>query len=89
MRKIAVRSAIRLHVIIFTMLPVLHLEDILRLRKPHPCGSYEWKIIRLGADIGLVCQGCGRKVLMPRRELSRKLKKVVFSGPTPDASQPS
>ncbi len=61
------------------MLPELHLEDILRLRKPHPCGNYDWKVVRLGADIGLVCQGCGRKVLLSRRVLSRRLKKVLVS----------
>jgi hypothetical protein len=61
------------------MLPDLNLNDILRLRKPHPCGGYEWKVVRLGADIGLVCTRCGRKVLLPRRELSRRLKTIVFS----------
>jgi hypothetical protein len=69
------------------MLPELHLEDILRLRKPHPCGAYEWKVVRLGADIGLECLRCGRRVLLPRRELSRRLKSVVFSagaGPAPN-----
>lgn len=66
------------------MLPELNLEDIVRLRKPHPCGSYEWRIIRLGADIGLICLGCGRKILLPRRELSRKLKKIVYSSHPPD-----
>lgn len=59
------------------MLPELHLKDILRLRKPHPCGSYEWEVVRLGADIGLQCLSCGRKVLLPRRELAHRLKKVV------------
>jgi hypothetical protein len=59
------------------MLPELHLKDILRLRKPHPCGSYEWEVVRLGADIGLQCQECGRRVLLPRRELAHRLKKVV------------
>jgi hypothetical protein len=59
------------------MLPDLGLEDILRLRKPHPCGGYDWKVVRLGADIGLECQTCGRRVLLPRRELSRRLKAVV------------
>jgi hypothetical protein len=39
------------------MLPDLQLGDMLRLRKVHPCGSYEWKVVRLGADIGLECQG--------------------------------
>ncbi len=53
------------------------MKDILRLRKSHPCGSYEWEVVRLGADIGLQCLGCGRRVLLPRRELAHRLKKVV------------
>ncbi|GAB4462808.1 MAG: DUF951 domain-containing protein [Anaerolineales bacterium] len=56
------------------MLPDLRLHDRLRLRKPHPCGSDEWTVTRLGADIGLECQGCGRRVLLTRRELARRLK---------------
>jgi hypothetical protein len=59
------------------MLPDLQLNDHLRLRKPHPCGSYEWKVTRLGADIGLECKGCGRRVMLTRRELSRRLKAIL------------
>jgi hypothetical protein len=58
------------------MLPNLELDDIVRLRKSHPCGSFEWKIVRLGADIGLECLGCGRRVLLPRRQLARQLKSI-------------
>ena len=56
------------------MLPDLQLNDRLRLRKQHPCGSYEWTVTRLGADIGLECLGCGRRVLLTRRELAKRLK---------------
>jgi hypothetical protein len=59
------------------MLPELDLDDVVRLRKSHPCGSYEWKIVRLGADIGLECLGCQRRVLLPRRKLARRLKTIV------------
>jgi hypothetical protein len=59
------------------VLPDLQLEDVVRLRKPHPCGSYEWKIYRLGADIGLECMQCGRRVLLPRRTLARRLKNIL------------
>jgi len=59
------------------VLPDISLEDIVRLRKPHPCGSFEWKVIRLGADIGLECCTCQRKVILPRRELARRLKKLI------------
>lgn len=62
------------------VLPELHLNDVLRLRKPHPCGGYEWKVVRLGADIGLECLQCSRRVILPRRELSRRLKAVVSRG---------
>jgi hypothetical protein len=61
------------------MLPDLKLGDLVRLRKPHPCGGYEWKVIRLGADIGLECRICGRRVLLTRRELARRLKTVFLS----------
>ena len=59
------------------MLPELNIDDIVRLRKPHPCGSFEWKITRLGADIGLECMGCKRRVMLPRRQLARRLKMIV------------
>jgi len=58
------------------MLPDFQLNDIVKLRKPHPCGSYDWKVVRLGADIGLECLQCGRRVLLPRRELARRVKKI-------------
>jgi len=59
------------------MLPDLQLDDILRLRKPHPCGGYEWKVVRLGADIGIECLSCGRRVLLPRRQLARRVKTIT------------
>ncbi len=62
------------------VLPDLQLDDIVRLRKPHPCGSSEWKVVRLGADIGLECCHCGRRVMLSRRELARRLKMVLPRG---------
>ena len=59
------------------MLPDLQLNDLLRLRKPHPCGSYEWTVTRLGADIGLECKGCGHRVMLTRRELARRVKTIL------------
>lgn len=58
------------------MLPDLAINDHVRLRKPHPCGSYDWVVVRLGADIGLECLKCKHRVLLTRRELARRLKKV-------------
>jgi hypothetical protein len=62
--------------------PVLEmlLGDVLRLRRAHPCGSSEWLVDRLGADIGLRCQGCGRHVLLERRLLESRLEGFVTRG---------
>jgi hypothetical protein len=59
------------------MLPDLQLNDRLRLRKPHPCGSYEWTVTRLGADIGIECAVCKRRVMLTRRELARRVKTML------------
>ena len=56
----------------------LRLGDVVRLKKAHPCGSFEWEITRLGADIGLRCQGCGRRVLLPRSKAEKRIKTVVL-----------
>ncbi len=55
--------------------------DVVRLKKPHPCGGVDWSVVRLGADIGLKCQTCGRRVLLPRRDLERRLKLFVARAP--------
>lgn len=57
------------------------IDDVVRLRKPHPCSGYEWTVVRLGADIGLVCTTCGRRIMLPRRVLERRLKAFVRRGP--------
>jgi hypothetical protein len=56
------------------------LGDIVRLRKKHPCGSYDWQVVRLGADIGIKCQGCNRRVLLERRIFERRVKAVISQG---------
>ena len=53
------------------------LGDVVRMRKPHPCGSNQWEVVRLGADIGIRCQGCGRKVLLPRGQYVRQVKTLL------------
>lgn len=55
----------------------LALDDRVRLRKPHPCGATTWRVVRLGADIGLKCEGCGRRVLLPRSEAERRIVQVL------------
>ena len=52
---------------------------VLRLRKKHPCGGTDWEVVRLGADIGLLCLTCKRRILLPRSALDRRVKTVVSS----------
>jgi hypothetical protein len=63
------------------MLLEFRLNDILRLRKPHPCGGFEWRVVRLGADIGLECLTCQHYVLLSRREVEKRTKTIVSRGP--------
>lgn len=49
------------------------LHDVVEMKKPHPCGNNAWRVIRMGADIRIKCQGCGQSVLMPRREFEKKM----------------
>jgi hypothetical protein len=62
----------------------IRLGDVVRLRKKHPCGSYEWRVVRLGADIGIRCQKCNHRVLMERRQFEKQLKAFVSRGEAPD-----
>ena len=55
----------------------LQIGDVVRLRKKHPCGGYEWQIVRIGADIGLRCLTCERRVLVPRSKIEKRIKTVV------------
>ena len=54
-----------------------NLNDIVIMKKVHPCGSNNFEIIRLGADIKIKCTKCGRVIMLPRVEFSKKIKKVV------------
>ncbi len=54
-----------------------YLGDIVRLRKPHPCGSTEWEVMRVGADFRIKCLGCGRVLLISRSRFEKSVKQVV------------
>ena len=58
---------------------VLALNDLVQMRKAHPCGSDRWVIVRVGADIKIKCQGCGRVVMLDRAEFEKRVKKVLAS----------
>jgi hypothetical protein len=56
------------------------LGDVVRMRKTHPCGSDQWEVVRLGADIGIRCLKCGRRVLMPRVKFERRIRQFIRRG---------
>ena len=55
------------------------LNDIVEMKKQHPCGTNKWKIIRMGADVRIKCEGCQHSVMIPRREFEKKMKKVLIT----------
>lgn len=55
----------------------ISLGDIVRMKKPHPCGSDVWEVTRTGIDIGMKCQGCGRRVMIPRTQFEKSVKAFV------------
>ena len=59
----------------------LRIGDRIALRKAHPCGSRDWHVVRLGADIGLVCVGCGHRILMDRLDVERRFTAYLERGP--------
>ena len=58
------------------MVMELRLGDVVRLRKPHPCGGFDWEVMRLGADIRIKCLACERLVMLARSELQRRTKSI-------------
>ena len=62
----------------------LRVGDVLRLRRSHPCGGVEWDVVRVGADIGLECRTCRRRVLMDRPTLRRRALRIIERGPAVD-----
>ena len=57
------------------------LDDVVVLRKTHPCGGDAWRVVRIGADIGLRCTTCDRRVLIARRDLEKDMKRFTSRGP--------
>ena len=62
------------------MVMEIKLGDVVRLKKKHPCGGYEWQVVRLGADIGIRCLQCRRRVLLERNTFERRVKSFVSRG---------
>jgi len=55
----------------------LNVGDVVKLKKKHPCGGYDWQILRVGADFRIKCTTCERQVWLPRKEVERRITKVV------------
>ena len=58
-------------------IPILHVGDILELKKPHPCGTHQFRILRVGTDVRVVCVGCGRDMTVNRIKLENAIKKII------------
>jgi len=59
------------------MINDFQLNDIVVMKKPHACGTNEWKIIRVGVDVKIQCTACSRVIMMPRIDFKKKLKKIL------------
>ncbi|WOV84348.1 DUF951 domain-containing protein [Sporosarcina jeotgali] len=58
------------------------INDVVEMKKQHPCGTNSWKVIRMGADIRIKCLGCGHSIMIPRNEFTKKMKRVIQQGDT-------
>jgi len=65
----------------------LFVGDVVQMRKPHPCGGATWRVVRLGAEIGIRCLTCDRKVLLPRAEFERRIKAFISRGTASEQGQ--
>ncbi len=54
----------------------IQVGDVLRMKKPHPCGSQEWEVLRVGMDFRLKCRGCGRQVMLARRLVEKNVREI-------------
>ena len=61
---------------LYVLVVVLQVTQV-QMKKQHPCGTNEWEITRIGADIKIKCTGCGRSIMLPRIEFNKKLKKII------------
>lgn len=59
------------------MIKGVNVGDIVEMKKQHPCGSNQWKVIRIGADIKIKCMGCERIIMLPRGKFEKGVKKII------------
>lgn len=63
----------------------IHVNDVLELKKEHPCGSRSWLVLRVGMDFKLRCRGCGHELMLPRSKVEKSIKKWL---PAEEVSEP-
>ena len=54
-----------------------HVGDVIKMKKPHPCGNNEWEILRVGMDFRLRCMGCSRQVMVPRKLVEKNFRGFI------------
>ena len=59
------------------MIPEIHEGEVYRMRRQHPCGGYDFRVYRTGADIGIECLTCGRRVMLDRRRFEARVRSLV------------
>ena len=67
----------------------LSVNDTVELKKPHPCGAREFRILRVGSDVRMICLGCGRDMTLGREKLEKAIRKVSASSQTQEAKEES
>lgn len=55
----------------------INVGDVIKMKKPHPCGSYEWEVLRIGIDFRIKCCGCGHQVMLPRKQVEKQIKQII------------
>lgn len=58
----------------------IHVGDALKMKKVHPCGSQQWRVLRVGMDFKLRCEGCGHEVMLPRSKVEKNIRRVLRDG---------
>lgn len=54
----------------------IQVGNIVKLKKQHPCGSFEWEVLRVGADFRLKCTGCDHQIMIPRKTVEKSVKQI-------------
>ncbi|MCR4991827.1 MAG: DUF951 domain-containing protein [Lachnospiraceae bacterium] len=65
----------------------IHIGDKLKMKKAHPCGAFEWEVLRVGIDFRLKCTGCGHMIMIPRKQAEKNVKQIISHSTANDAEK--